>query len=50
MLLTTLEVKSIEDALRVIDYYKQRWGGAQPGRPPPAMCFFNAGYRCPINP
>jgi hypothetical protein len=26
MLLTTLEVKSIEDALRVIDYYKQRWG------------------------
>jgi len=26
MLLTTLEVKSTEDALRVIDYYKQRWG------------------------
>lgn len=26
MLLTTLEVNSIEDALDVIDYYKQRWG------------------------
>jgi hypothetical protein len=26
MLLTTLEVKSVTDALRVIDYYKQRWG------------------------
>jgi len=26
MLLTTLEVKTVEDALRVIDYYKQRWG------------------------
>jgi hypothetical protein len=26
MLLTTLEVKSVEDALRIIDYYKQRWG------------------------
>ena len=26
MLLTTLEVKSVADALKVIDYYKQRWG------------------------
>lgn len=26
MLLTSLEVKSVEDALKVIGYYKQRWG------------------------
>lgn len=26
MLLTTLEVKNVEDALKVIGYYKQRWG------------------------
>lgn len=26
MLLTSLEVKSVEDAFRVLDYYKQRWG------------------------